>query len=37
MMILKKVEVEGKEVKLTPTEYNILKFFNEKQGDCVFH
>lgn len=29
---LKKVIVEGKEVKLTPTEYNILKFLTENKG-----
>ncbi len=28
----KKVEVEGKEVKLTPTEYNILKFLIKNKG-----
>ncbi len=28
----KKVEVEGKEVKLTPTEYNILKFLTKNKG-----
>lgn len=29
---LKKVQVEGKEIKLTPTEYNILKFLTENKG-----
>ncbi len=29
---LKKVTVEGKEVKLTPTEYNILKFLTKNKG-----
>lgn len=29
---LKKVTVDGKEVKLTPTEYNILKFLTENKG-----
>lgn len=29
---LKKVSVEGKEVKLTPTEYNILKFLTKNKG-----
>ncbi len=29
---LKKVVVEGKEVKLTPTEYNILKFLTRNKG-----
>ena len=29
---LKKVIVEGKEVKLTPTEYNILKFLIKNKG-----
>ena len=29
---LKKVTVEGKEVKLTPTEYNILKFLTQNKG-----
>lgn len=29
---LKKVMVEGKEVKLTPTEYNILKFLTKNKG-----
>ncbi len=29
---LKKVTVEGKEVKLTPTEYNILKFLLKNKG-----
>ena len=29
---LKKVLVEGKEVKLTPTEYNILKFLTKNKG-----
>ena len=29
---LKKVEVDGKEVKLTPTEYNILKFLTKNKG-----
>ncbi len=29
---LKKVIVEGKEVKLTPTEYNILKFLTDNKG-----
>ena len=29
---LKKVEVYGKEVKLTPTEYNILKFLTKNKG-----
>lgn len=29
---LKKVEVDGKEVKLTPTEYNILKFLTQNAG-----
>lgn len=29
---LKKVEVDGKEVKLTPTEYNILKFLAQNKG-----
>jgi DNA-binding response OmpR family regulator len=29
---LKKVIVEGKEVKLTPTEYNILKFLMKNKG-----
>lgn len=29
---LKKVIVEGKEVKLTPTEYNILKFLTKNKG-----
>lgn len=29
---LKKVVVEGKEVKLTPTEYNILKFLTKNKG-----
>ena len=28
----KKVEIEGKEVKLTPTEYNILKFLTKNKG-----
>lgn len=28
----KKVEVDGKEVKLTPTEYNILKFLTKNKG-----
>ncbi len=28
----KKVEVEGNEVKLTPTEYNILKFLTKNKG-----
>lgn len=28
----KRVEVEGKEVKLTPTEYNILKFLTKNKG-----
>ncbi len=28
----KQVEVEGKEVKLTPTEYNILKFLTKNKG-----
>ena len=28
----KQVEVEGKEVKLTPTEYNILKFLTQNKG-----
>ena len=30
---LKKVIVEGKEVKLTPTEYNILKFLTKNKGN----
>ena len=30
--ITKVVEVEGKEVKLTPTEYNILKFLTKNKG-----
>ena len=29
---LKKVLVDGKEIKLTPTEYNILKFLTENKG-----
>lgn len=29
---LKKVIVEGKEIKLTPTEYNILKFLTKNKG-----
>ena len=29
---LKKVTVEGREVKLTPTEYNILKFLTKNKG-----
>ena len=29
---LKKVTVDGKEIKLTPTEYNILKFLTENKG-----
>ncbi len=29
---LKKVTVEGKEIKLTPTEYNILKFLTQNKG-----
>ena len=29
---MKKVIVEGKEVKLTPTEYNILKFLTKNKG-----
>lgn len=29
---LKKVSVEGKEVKLTPTEFNILKFLTKNKG-----
>ena len=29
---LKKVIVEGKEVKLTPTEFNILKFLTKNKG-----
>ncbi len=29
---LKKVTVEGKDVKLTPTEYNILKFLTKNKG-----
>lgn len=29
---LKKVTVDGKEVKLTPTEYNILKFLTQNKG-----
>lgn len=29
---LKKVVVEGKEIKLTPTEYNILKFLTQNRG-----
>lgn len=29
---LKKVIVEGKEIKLTPTEYNILKFLTQNKG-----
>ena len=29
---LKKVVVDGKEVKLTPTEYNILKFLTKNKG-----
>ena len=29
---LKKVVVEGKEIKLTPTEYNILKFLTQNKG-----
>ena len=29
---LKKVAVDGKEIKLTPTEYNILKFLTENKG-----
>ena len=29
---LKKVSVDGKEIKLTPTEYNILKFLTENKG-----
>ena len=29
---LKKVVVDGKEVKLTPTEYNILKFLTQNKG-----
>jgi len=29
---LKKVQVEGKEIKLTPTEYNILKFLTKNKG-----
>lgn len=29
---LKKVTVDGKEVKLTPTEYNILKFLTKNKG-----
>ena len=28
----KQVEVEGKEIKLTPTEYNILKFLTKNKG-----
>ena len=28
----KQVEVEGREVKLTPTEYNILKFLTKNKG-----
>ena len=28
----KVVEVDGKEVKLTPTEYNILKFLTKNKG-----
>ena len=28
----KTVEVDGKEVKLTPTEYNILKFLTKNKG-----
>ena len=27
-----KIEVEGKEIKLTPTEYNILKFLTKNKG-----
>lgn len=30
---LKKVIVEGKEVKITPTEYNILKFLTKNKGN----
>ncbi len=30
--ITKQVQVEGKEVKLTPTEYNILKFLTKNKG-----
>ena len=29
---LKKVTVDGQEIKLTPTEYNILKFLTENKG-----
>ncbi len=29
---IKKVVVDGKEVKLTPTEYNILKFLTQNKG-----
>ena len=29
---MKKVSVEGKEVKLTPTEFNILKFLTKNKG-----
>ena len=29
---LKKVTIDGKEIKLTPTEYNILKFLTENKG-----
>lgn len=29
---LKKVEVDGKNIKLTPTEYNILKFLTKNKG-----
>ena len=29
---LKKVTVDGKDVKLTPTEYKILKFLTENKG-----
>lgn len=29
---LKKVTVDGKEIKLTPTEYNILKFLTQNKG-----
>ena len=30
--VLKKVIIDGKEIKLTPTEYNILKFLTQNKG-----
>ncbi len=33
----KKVILEGKEIKFTPTEYNILKFLCKNKGKSIFN